>query len=298
MDAVLAIRVHRRGRRSTSPTNRWTRWRCRLRERLRGGERPARPAALAPPNAGGACATACTVVLVGPPNAGKSSLLNAGGQRARHRHRYRRHHPRPAAGNPAHRRRRIDPGRYRGPARCGRCDRNRRHPPCARRTGSRGSCPGAGRCPRPCRRARCAGWRRSHGRALAVAAQQGRPARRTPRLPADALYVSARTGEGLGALHARCWRASRVQGGRRRIQRPRPPPDALAAAADHLSSAADELAAERLDRRRMRWRRRTPPRADRRRQARRGWSTRSHFGDLLHRQIRFLSYPALTNVPD
>ena len=70
-----------------------------------------------------------------------------------------------------------------------------------------------------------------------------------PALPADALYVSARTGEGLGALHARLLALAGAGAGAdegafsARVRHL----DALAAAADHLSSAADELAAERLD---------------------------------------------------
>ena len=70
-----------------------------------------------------------------------------------------------------------------------------------------------------------------------------------PALPADALYVSARTGEGLEALHARLLALAGAGAGAdegafsARVRHL----DALAAAADHLSSAADELAAERLD---------------------------------------------------
>ena len=70
-----------------------------------------------------------------------------------------------------------------------------------------------------------------------------------PALPADALYVSARTGEGLEALHARLLALAGAGAGAdegafsARVRHL----DALAAAADHLSRAADELAAERLD---------------------------------------------------
>ena len=70
-----------------------------------------------------------------------------------------------------------------------------------------------------------------------------------PALPADALYVSARTGEGLDALHARLLAlagagADAAQGAFSARGRHL---DALAATAGHLSSATDELAAERLE---------------------------------------------------
>ena len=70
-----------------------------------------------------------------------------------------------------------------------------------------------------------------------------------PALPADALYVSARTGEGLEALHARllALAGAGTDGDAGAFSARGRHLDALAAAAAHLSCAGDELAAERLE---------------------------------------------------
>jgi tRNA modification GTPase len=70
-----------------------------------------------------------------------------------------------------------------------------------------------------------------------------------PPLPADALHVSARTGEGLEALHARLLALAGVagEGGEGAFSARRRHLDALDKAAAAMSDASVELAAERLE---------------------------------------------------
>ena len=119
-----------------------------------------------------------------------------------------------------------------------------------------------------------------------------------PALPADALYDVGAHGRGLEALHARLLALAGAGATADEAHSapvsatwilPSPPPPTT------LSSAADELAAERLDLAADALARAHAARANRR-QARRGCTIGHIFGTFCIGKVGFLSYPALTNV--
>ena len=167
-------------------------------------------------------------------------------QRSRHRHRHRRHHARPVARSRAHGWRRTHAGRYRGPARRRRCDRARRHAPCAQRTANAPTSPSS--CsmratrtpaapPSPTRSPACPQRLWLHNKADLLDRRRGRARRRRsttcacPPAPAP----------GLDALHARLRALAPARG-------PRPARATFTARARHvdaLRQARRELAAAR-----------------------------------------------------